>query len=86
MTKYGTKETKPMFKHLSECEMFNDYCWLYSLSSLFSEDQHGHIFLTSHIFNAVLIGSNKRDAFGRSLTYTRNRGGPRIDILGGRHK
>ena len=28
---------------------------------------------------ANIIGSNKRDAFGRSLTYTRNRSHPRID-------
>ena len=28
------------------------------------------------------IGSNKRDAFSRSLTYTRNRIGPRIDPWG----
>ena len=26
-----------------------------------------------------IIGSNKRDVFGRSLTYTRNKSGPRID-------
>ena len=26
-----------------------------------------------------IIGSNKRDAFGRSLTYIRNRSGPKID-------
>ena len=43
-----------MFNHLSECEMFNDCCWLYSPSSLFNEDHHGHISLTLHIFNAVL--------------------------------
>ena len=28
------------------------------------------------------MGSNKRDAFGRSLMYTRNRSGPRIDPWG----
>ena len=26
-----------------------------------------------------IIGSNKRDAFGRLLTYIRNRSGPKID-------
>ena len=32
--------------------------------------------------SARIIGSNKRDAFGRSLTYTSNRSGPRIDPWG----
>ena len=43
-----------MFKHLSECELFKDCCWLYSLSSLFNEDENDDIFLTSHIFNVIL--------------------------------
>ena len=43
-----------MFKHLSECESFKDCYWLYSLSSLFSEDEHDDNSLTSHTFNAVL--------------------------------
>ena len=34
------------------------------------------------VSSANIIGSNKRDAFGRSLTYTRNRSGPRIDPWG----
>ena len=54
ITEHGTKETEPMFKHLSECELFKDCCWLYSLSSLFSEDEHDDISLTSQIFNAVV--------------------------------
>ena len=54
ITEYGTKETEPMFKHLSECELFKDCCWLYSFSSLFNEDEHEDISLASHIFNAVL--------------------------------
>ena len=29
-----------------------------------------------------ITASNKRDAFGRLLTYTRNRSGPRIDPWG----
>ena len=44
----GTKETETMFKHLSECEL------LYSLSSLFNEDEHDSISFASHIFNTVL--------------------------------
>ena len=42
-----------MFKHLSECEAFKDCCWLYSLPSIFNEDEHDDISLTSHIVNAV---------------------------------
>ena len=49
ITEHGTKKTEPMFKHLSECEMYIDCCWLYSLSSLFNEDEHGDISFTSHI-------------------------------------
>ena len=56
ITEHGTKETEPMLKHFSECELFKDCCWLYSLLSLFSEDDRDHedISLPSHIFNAVL--------------------------------
>ena len=52
ITEHGTRETEPMFKHLSECELFKNCCWLYSLSSLFSEDEHDD--MTSQIFNAVV--------------------------------
>ena len=38
---------------MSECELLKDCCWLYSLLSLFNEDEN-NIFLTSHIFNDVL--------------------------------
>ena len=31
------------------------------------------------VSSANVIGRNKRDAFGMSLTYTRNRSSPRID-------
>ena len=34
------------------------------------------------VSSANIIGSNKRDAFGRLLTYTRNRSGPRTDPWG----
>ena len=43
-----------MFKHLSECELFKECYWLYTLSSLLNEDKHDDISLTSHILNAVL--------------------------------
>ena len=35
-----------------------------------------------YVSSANRVGSDKRDAFGRSLTYTRNRSGPRIDPWG----
>ena len=38
-----------MLEHLSKC-----YCWLYSLSLLFNENENDDMSLTSHIFNAVL--------------------------------
>ena len=44
-TERGTKETQPMFKLLFEFELFKEYCWLYSLLSLFDEDEHDDIFL-----------------------------------------
>ena len=43
ITEHGTKETEPMLKHLSECELFKDRCWLYSLLLLFNEDEHDDI-------------------------------------------
>ena len=49
ITEHGTKETEPTFKHLLECEMFKDCCWLYSLSSLLNKDEHGDISFTRHI-------------------------------------
>ena len=44
---------QPMFKHPSECELFKDCCWLYSLLSLFSVDENEDVSLTSHIFNVI---------------------------------
>ena len=58
----GTKETVPMFNDLSECESFKDCCCLYSLSLLFSEDEHEDISLTSHIFNAALQNHEMLDS------------------------
>ena len=43
-----------MFKHLSECEMFKDCYWLFSLLSLLNEDEHDNISFTSHISNTAL--------------------------------
>ena len=62
ITEHGTKETELMFKNLSECELFKDCCWLYSLSSLFSKDEHDDIFLTSYIFNVILQNQEVLDS------------------------
>ena len=77
VNEHGTKETKPMFKHLSEYESFKDFYWLYSLLSLFSEDEHDDISLTLRVFNAALqnheVLDNNRNwpklAFFRSVLY-----------------
>ena len=45
ITKHGTKEIEPMFKHLSGCEVFKDCYCLYSLLLLFSEDEHDSLSL-----------------------------------------
>ena len=49
MNEHGTRDTEPMFKHLSKCEMFKETCNLYALPSLYNE-----ISLTSNILSAVL--------------------------------
>ena len=43
-----------MFKNLSECEIFKEYCWLYSFLSRFNDSEYNDISLTSHTFNTVL--------------------------------
>ena len=80
IAEHGTKETEPMFKYLSECELFKDCCWLYSLSLLFKEDEHGDISLASHIFNGILQNHEIKDsdhnwsqlAFFRSALYEKS--------------
>ena len=54
MNEHGTRDTEPMFKHLSECEMFKEACNLYALASLYNESDPNDISLTSHILSAVL--------------------------------
>ena len=54
ITENGTKEGGGVFKHLSECEVFKECCWLYSPLLLFSEKEHDDISLMSHIFKVVL--------------------------------
>ena len=34
MNEHGTRNTEPIFKHLSECQMFKETCNLYALPSL----------------------------------------------------
>ena len=54
MNEHGTRDTEPMFKHLSECVMFKETCNLYALPSLYNESDPNEISLTSHILSAVL--------------------------------
>ena len=49
MNKHGTRDTEPLFKHLSECEMFKETCNLNAFSSLYNESDPKEIFLTSHM-------------------------------------
>ena len=77
VNEYGTKETKPMFKHLSVCESFKNCYLLYFLLSLFNEDEHDDISLTLRAFNAALQNHEVLDnnpnwpklAFFRSVLY-----------------
>ena len=54
MNEHGTRDTEPMFKHLSECEMFKETCNLYALPSLYNESNRNEMSLTSNILSAVL--------------------------------
>ena len=49
MNRHGARDTEPMFKHLSECEMFKETCNLYPLPSLYNESDPNKISLTSHV-------------------------------------
>ena len=54
MNEHGTRETEPMFKHLSERGMFKETCNLYAFPSLHHESDPNEIPLTSHTLSAVL--------------------------------
>ena len=54
MNEHGKRENEPMFKNLSECEMFKETCNLYALPSVYNEQDQNEISLTSHILSAVL--------------------------------
>ena len=54
MNEHGKRENEPMFKHLSECEIFKETCHLYALPSVYNEQDQNEISLTSHILSAVL--------------------------------
>ena len=45
MNEHGTRDTEPMFKHLSECEIFKETCNLYALPSLYNESNPNEISL-----------------------------------------
>ena len=47
----GARDTEPMLKHLSECEMFKETCDLYLLRSLYNESDSNKISLTSHVLS-----------------------------------
>ena len=54
MNEHETRDTEPMFKHLSESEIFEDTCNLYALPLLHNESDPNEVSLTSHILSAVL--------------------------------
>ena len=54
MNEHRKRENEPMFKHLSECEMFKETCNLYALPSVYNEQDQNEISLTSHILSVVL--------------------------------
>ena len=54
MNEHGTRDTEPMFKHLSESKIFEETCNLYALPSLYNESDPNEVSLTSHILSAVL--------------------------------
>ena len=47
MNGHGIRDTEPMFKHLSECEMFKETCNLYAVPSLYNERDPNEISLFS---------------------------------------
>ena len=54
MNEHKTRDTEPMFKHMSGCEMFKETCNLYALPSLYNESHPNRISLASHTLSAVL--------------------------------
>ena len=54
MNEHRTRDTEPIFKHLSECEMFKETCNLWALPSLYNESDPSEISLTSNILITVL--------------------------------
>ena len=53
MNEHGTRDTEPMFKHLSESEIFKETCNFYAVPSLNNGSDPNEISLTSHLLNAV---------------------------------
>ena len=54
MNEHGAWDIEPMFKHLSECEMFKETCNVYAVLSLHNESDPNKVLLTSHILSAIL--------------------------------
>ena len=54
MNEHETRDTEPMFKHLSESEIFKETCNFYAVKSLNNGSDPNEISVTLHILNAVL--------------------------------
>ena len=54
MNEHGTRNTEPMFKHLSEWQMFKETCNLFPLPSVYNKEDQNKISMTPHILNAVV--------------------------------
>ena len=61
MLEHGTRNTQPMFRHLSDCHLFHDYVNLFSLPT--SLNTSYHINVKEHIKNAVLNNYSIIDDF-----------------------
>ena len=62
MNEHGKGEKEPMFKHLSECEIFKETCNFNALPSVYNEQDQNQISLTTRILSAVLQNHEILDA------------------------
>ena len=60
MKENDTRETEPMFKHLSECELFKESCSYYALASVYNNSNEGMLMM-AHIHNFVLCNDELLD-------------------------
>ena len=49
MNEHGTRNTEPMFKHLSEWQMFKGTCNLYPLPPVYNEEDQNFFDDVTHI-------------------------------------